>query len=429
MPHHGWIVVKIKPEIMKKTKSATQWMKSGITSKLTIIGISILCLIFIAGSTIYGQELSIQDFKFDGEIGSSGAKIEKIGKNHFRVILGHAPNKENWSNTLQFEITNNARGNNLRLNVEFPVEDARFKFNGYYYSWSYDKTNWNTVFWRKNHYGGENTDVLVFPTFTENRVYIGRQVPMSHQMLEEMITEWQKNQLVRAHVIGKSLEGRNIYRVEVGDDSKVEKKWVHYFNNQHPGEHNAQWRMVGMMEWLLSEDGLNYAKENIHHFVFMMSPDAPSNGWYRTNKQGVDMNRSYFPRGSDPEQQAHEAYVCQKDLEDIMKTENPVNTLWSMHTWPGAVEMLITPGPEFESRVGSVTDLKELFIKNDTLSWIEPLKTREFRPNSTHYWTDGPHFQFGITVVLVEGAGNIHTKQENIYTGKILMKSIAEFYN
>jgi hypothetical protein len=32
-------------------------------------------------------------------------------------------------------------------------------------------------------------------------------------------------------------------------------RWVHYFANQHPGEHNSQWRMVGMVHWLLSDEG------------------------------------------------------------------------------------------------------------------------------------------------------------------------------
>jgi len=86
--------------------------------------------------------------------------------------------------------------------------------------------------------------------------------------------------------------------------------------------------MIGKMNWLLSEEGKSLRERSICHFVLMMSPDAPHNGWYRVNAQGVDMNRSYSPGGSDSINQAHEAYIFQSDLEEIMASESPVTTLW-----------------------------------------------------------------------------------------------------
>ena len=395
--------------------------------KYLIQFLTIVFFLFVIHINSFCQELNINDFKFDGPLGSKDTKITRIGKNHFKVILGHAPDHHDWSNMLQFEIIDNAKGNNLRLNVEFPEDVDYYKFNHYSYSWSYDGINWNPVHWRENPYNGKNTDVLVFPVFEKDKVIIGHQVPLSYVTLKKLITDWEKDPYVKVHVIGKSLEGRDIYRLEVTDFKERNKQWVHYFNNQHPGEHNSQWRMVGVLEWLLGE-GRSYCENNIHHFIFMMSPDAPFHGWYRTNAEGVDMNRSYSPEGADKSRQAHEPFICQKDLEAIMQSEYPVTSLWSMHTWQGAVEPIITPGPEFGTKVGHVEDLKSIIQKNDTLSYFEPLKSRPLRPEHTIRWTDGPHSQFGITTILVEGAGNIYTKKENIHTGKVLMKSIAEFY-
>lgn len=185
--------------------------------------------------------------------------------------------------------------------------------------------------------------------------------------------------------------------------------------------------MVGMIDWLLSNQAVEYRKRNICHFVIMMSPDAPSHGWYRTNAQGVDMNRSYSVSGSDPKNQAHEAYICQKDLEELMESNAPVTDLWGMHTWGGVVEPICTPGPEMGTAVEQWTELRDIIQRNDPKKLIKPLKITEKEGSGT-YWNNGSHQQFGITTFLCEGAGSFYTKQENLESGVVLMKSIVEFY-
>ena len=63
--------------------------------------------------------LKIEDFDFDGRWGSQGATIEQVGHNHFKIMLSHAPEHTDWANMVQFTITSNARGNDLRLDVDF----------------------------------------------------------------------------------------------------------------------------------------------------------------------------------------------------------------------------------------------------------------------------------------------------------------------
>ena len=57
-------------------------------SLVVILTFTITCLSPQGGEA---RELSTSDFKFDGPFGSEGATIEKIGINHFKVVLGHAP--------------------------------------------------------------------------------------------------------------------------------------------------------------------------------------------------------------------------------------------------------------------------------------------------------------------------------------------------
>ncbi|MEJ7617678.1 MAG: hypothetical protein WKF30_12110 [Pyrinomonadaceae bacterium] len=395
--------------------------------------IKLFLLLLVLGLPARGAELSVADFDFNGALGSAGARLEKIERNHFKVTLGAAPQHADWSNKLQFKIKRHAKGNALRLDVVFHGGDA-YLFNEYFHSWSYDARNWRPVYWQLRSTSSQPGDTLVFPAFTQDVVYVAHQVPMSYEEMVQLIARWRKSPFVRVHEIGRSLGGKAIYRLIITDARRkgaarfASPRWSHYFTNQHPGEHNAQWRMVGMIDWLLSDEGRNYRRAGICHFVLMMSPDSPAQGWYRVGAQGVDMNRSYRAAGSDRSAQAHEAYLCQKDLEQLMASEAPLTTVWSMHTWPGIVEPIGVPGPEVGVRVGQLAELREAIRRHDHRQLIKPLALRKESPAGDTTWSDGPHAQFGITAFLCEGGGDIYTKDDNLYTGTVLMKSIADYY-
>lgn len=381
---------------------------------------------------VCGAELEVGDFNFSGPLGSDGARIEKLGKNHFRVTLGHAPNHPEWPNKLNFQIVRNAKGNGLRLEVVFEGGKS-MAFNEYFQSWSYDGKTWRPVQWEKGYKESPQRDWLMFPVFERDRVFVGTQVPMSFEEVEQLIRRWRKHPAVKVRVVGKSLEGRNLYRLEITDpnsDVPRPKRWVHYFANQHPGEHNSQWRIVGMVDWILSDEATQFRRNSICHVILMMSPDGPSHGWYRINAQGVDMNRSYRAAGADPKEQAHEAFLWQKDLEALMASEAPVTTIWSCHTWSGIVEPLLTPGPEIGSRLPPWTEFARIMQSHDSRSLVKPLKLRtgqsSYGPTT---WSGGPHAQFGITAILCEGAATLFTKEDNIESGKVLIKAIADYYS
>lgn len=385
-----------------------------------------------AAAQVRVQELQVADFSFEGSLGSDGATIEKIGRNHFKVTLSHAPEHPGWPNKLNFRILRHARGNDLRLQVVFRGGPA-YSFNEYHQSWSYDGVNWYPIAWKLGHVASKQSDELVFPTFTADEVHVGTQVPLSFEQAEGLIRTWAKNPNLTVYTAGKSRGGRNLYRVEITDPKSPHPRshrWVHYFANQHPGEHNSQWRLVGMVEWLLSDAAVDFRRRNITHLVLMMSPDAPSHGWYRVNRQGVDMNRSYRAAGADASAQTHEPYLWQKDLEGLMASDAPVTTIWAIHTWGGIVEPILVPGPEIGSKLGPWTAFRDVMLKNDPYGLIEPLKVRENPPSyGPTSWSDGPHTQFGITAILCEGGAVLQTKRLNMDSGVALIRSIAEYYS
>lgn len=404
--------------MIKKSK-----LKGTLITAIILLGFSL-----VTGCESSGEsELTEEDFKFDGPLGSEGTTIEKLEPNIFKVTLGNAPNQPEWNNKLNFQITGNAKGNDLTLYVEGP---PRYAMNEYFYSWSYDLENWNPVHWKAGHRISPDRDTLVFPVFEQDQVYVGHQVPISYEQVEEFIASIEPLEPVDVDTLGESLGGRNLYRLTITDPASpvpAQDRWVHYFTNPHPGEHNSQWRMIGKIEWLLSEQGRDMRQRSICHFVLMMSPDGPSNGWYRVNAQGIDMNRSYFPEGADKEEQAHESYVFQRDLELIMESESPVNTLWGHHTWGGIVEPLLYFAED--ERIGHWNQWRDIMLDLDTENLIKPLDTRGGTPSyGAVSWELGPHTQFGINAILCEGAGAIYTKEENKESGRILIESLGRYY-
>jgi hypothetical protein len=394
--------------------------------------VALLCPLVVAACGTTAERvrpLTVEDFTFDGPLGSQGATIEELGRNHFRVRLGHAPDQPGWPNKLNLRILRNARGNQLRLDVVFP-EGRNYSFNEYHQSFSYDGRHWFPIGWEKGYTESPLADTLHFPPFTADEVFVGTQVPMSHEDALALIDEWRRSPFVTVHDVGRTLGGRAMYRLEITDSASPhprERRWVHYFANQHPGEHNSQWRLAGLVNWVLSDEAADFRQRQIVHVVLMMSPDAPSHGWYRVNGQGVDMNRSYRAAGADASEQAHEAFIWQKDFEALMTSDAPVTTIWAIHTWPGVVDPRITPGPEMGTRLGPWTDFRDALTRQDRLRLIRTLELDTSQLGGVT-WTAGPHEQFGITAVLCEGGALLQTRQLNEASGVAIIRALADYY-
>jgi hypothetical protein len=428
-----------------------------VVGEWTLIPVSALALVtLLQCASARAGEIAPDDFRFDGPIGSAGAKVEKVGRDDFKITLGPGPKNPGWPNHLQFQIVRNCKGNAPHITAVYPVETG-YGFFENFGSWSYDGKDWRETPWVnaktvKNPDGNTKTQTaeIVFPVLEQDTVWFGWQIPMSYEDMKLLVAGWQKNPAVKVVVVGQSLGKRDLIRLEITDPNSPQprtERWVHYFANQHPGEFNSMWRMAAMIDWLLSDAGADARKRFVCHFIIMMSPDGPSAGWHRTNAQGIDMNRSYAREGANPGQ-GHEPYLWQKDLEGIMASDCPAIANWSMHTCLGLVDPSMIPGPETDGLIGPPSEFAEILLRLDpNHALINPLKyRRKMKPLSQPwtpapadapprlsggggYWDDGPGKQFGMTNVLVEGGGSLFTKKENLDSGVVLIRAIAEYYS
>ena len=401
--------------------------------KSSLVLVLFVCLL----PTLKAGELTVEDFRFDGPLGSKGATIEKLGPEHFHVTLSQAPGHPEWSNMLQFTILRNAKGKRLRIGCT--VRGMKKSSSGTnetsgmrcFVSWSYDGKNWTPLRRSTIKENGKKITTLIFPKFTQDRVFVGGEVPMSYEDHVGLLRHWEKHPHATLHEIGESLGGRTMYRLTVTDpESHVPeaRRWVHHAVNQHCYEYNAMWRIAGMIDWLLSEEGADCRRRHICHFVVTMNVDGPTAGYARVNAQGIDLNRSYHPDGANPKTQAHESYVVQKDMEALAEAGPPFTTTWSMHTWAGdQIEMLLRPGAEMGGLFGPPEAFWKVVKKNDPRDSFKSQTVLDSKPNPSH-WCSGTHLQFGASAFCCEGAGDIMTKEENLYTGEVLMKSLDQYY-
>lgn len=379
------------------------------------------------------RPLSIHDFVLEGPYGSFGASIAQVGENHFIFTRGKHPADELRASLPQFMIPKNFKGNPLTVDIRgisLPAEGHH-----YHMAYSFDGEHWTPILQKQI---AENVSRIEIPPSNSDSFYLGFQIPLSHDTAERFIKQWATDpasaKYITFHTIGRSLQGRPLYRMEITDREsphRREDRWVHYITQAHSHEGKSRWRVKGMIDWLLADtpEAADARKRHIWHFVMVMNPDGVNNGFTRVNMQGIDMNRAYYVKGANPQEQAHEAYLYQRDLEQLMASETPLTTFWDMHVWGRRVEPMMHPGPEFGSgNLGEWTKLRDLMESYDTYDLIKPLETREYEGGTT-VWDRGVHHQFGITSSLVEGGGYLDTQEENMEAGSIMMQSLNEFYH
>ena len=111
-----------------------------------------------------------------------------------------------------------------------------------------------------------------------------------------------------------------------------------------------------------------------------------------------------------------------------MKSEAPVTSSWSMHSWgsPQMEPILIGQGPELGTAVGPWKDLAERLEKHDSKNLIAKLRTSELTPPT--FWDAGLKRRYGISNFLVEGGGGHLNKRQCLDAGAVLMKALTEYY-
>lgn len=132
--------------------------------------------------------------------------------------------------------------------------------------------------------------------------------PYSLERHHDLIARCVSTGACRHDVLGRSVEGRDLDRLVLGQGPRV--LWI--IGRQHPGESMASWWMEGFLGRLLDPDDA-LARELLRqatvHVVPHMNPDGATRGHLRTNAAGANLNREWHA----PTLQRSPEVLCVRD--------------------------------------------------------------------------------------------------------------------
>ncbi|WP_293781420.1 M14-type cytosolic carboxypeptidase [uncultured Oxalicibacterium sp.] len=155
---------------------------------------------------------------------------------------------------------------------------------------SYDRINWfrvPTVF--------DGRDLTITCTPKHDSMYFAYFEPYSWERHLNLLSRCQLSPKARIAWLGKTIDGRDLDMVVVGNPAARRKVWI--IARQHPGESMAEWFVEGMLDALLDEQN-ETAQAALQHAVFYvvpnMNPDGSVRGNLRTNAAGANLNREWM---------------------------------------------------------------------------------------------------------------------------------------
>lgn len=125
--------------------------------------------------------------------------------------------------------------------------------------------------------------------------YYASWAPYSLERHEDVLARAQLSTRVRVACVGRSVEGRDIDMLTVGDDRPGRRRcWI--YGRQHPSETQTGFFMEGLLERLLDPDDPVVAAlldRAVLHLVPNMNPDGSDRPTTRMNAAGANLNREW----------------------------------------------------------------------------------------------------------------------------------------
>ncbi len=235
-----------------------------------------------------------------------------------------------------------------------------------------------------------------------------------HESVQSRISQFTSDKLFRTRQTGKSVQGREINCISVGNGKMKILVW----SQMHGDEPTGTMAIFDLLNFFKADDDQNDLRNMILHnctlhFIPMLNPDG-AELYQRRNAQGIDINRDFLAK------QAPETLLLLNIQEEIHPdfgfNLHDQSTLWSVSgsRKPAAISLLappvdnkgtITPARQKAIQVvTSVYNMLQDYIPGQIGRWNE-----EYEPRAV-----GETFQrSGISTILIEAGGfsGDHEKQ------------------
>jgi predicted deacylase len=184
--------------------------------------------------------------------------------------------------------------------VKVTIQIAGKRFNRYLPKISYDMATWRT---HTHKVRGKRLEFNV--DASPKALYIAAQEVINNQYYVDWAEKLQQTSAVKQSVLGKSLQGRPIYKIESHSESK---EWLVILGRLHPPEITGALALFPFVETLLANNSFADSFRQKYNLLIIpnLNPDGVAMGNWRHNANGVDLNRDWITFKQPETQQVHQ---------------------------------------------------------------------------------------------------------------------------
>jgi len=229
------------------------------------------------------------------------------------------------------------------------------------------------------------------------RLYMARVEPYRLSDLEHLLSCIRTNPLARVQVIGRTVEGRDLELIRVGDANAPYRVFVRA--RAHPWEAGSSWVVEGLIQRLLRADELSgkFLERYCVYVLPMANKDGVARGRTRFNLQGKDLNRDWSTSAN--AELAPENYALENWLKEMLKAGKPPYLALELHNdGNGQLQLSCAQVPQLKEYRERMSILESLLRQQ---TWFTEGSTPPtFRNAGT--LADGWLERFGLDAVVHE---------------------------
>lgn len=196
-----------------------------------------------------------------------------------------------------------------------------------------------------------------------NKVYVARVEPYRISDLDKLLASIKKHPQVEIAPIGKTVEGRELEIVRVGNPKAPSRVFLRA--RAHPWEPGGNWVIQGLIRRLLQddEDAKQYRERYCVYVLPMANKDGVARGRTRFNLKGKDLNRNW-DKPSDPDL-APENHALETWLEAMIRQGQKPHLALELHNdGYGGLHVSRPPVKELEVHLKRMATLEGLLRKH-----------------------------------------------------------------
>ena len=206
-----------------------------------------------------------------------------------------------------------------------------------------------------------------------DKLYVASVEPYTLSDLEKLKTEISQNALVAISTIGKTVEGRPLEIIRVGNTDAPYRIFIRA--RAHSWEPGGNWVLQGLIRSLLQNDGATYLKKYCIYIMPLANKDGVAHGRSRFNSLGKDLNRNWNQEADS--NYSPENYALEKWLKEMIKKGKKPDLAIDLHNDSEGNIHLSRPNINLTGYLENMKRLETLLYK---YTWFtEGAKAAEFR--------------------------------------------------